>query len=103
MRGVELKWVAIIDEVLDDDARAQLRWRECKVMLAPPGKLAVLAFEIHTSAIEDLLYSSLLCLTVLELEDSPHANQGGNQANCGRFVAGIIIKERSFAGEIDVK
>ena len=94
--------VAVIDEVLDDDARALLRWIECKVTRAPPDKLAVLAFEIHTSAIEDLSYPSLLCLTVLELGSSPHADQRGHQARCGQFVAGVIIKERSFADELDV-
>ena len=72
------------------------------MMLAPPDKLAVLAFEIHTSAIEDLSCPSLLCLTVLERESSPHANQGGHQASCGKSVAGIIIKERSFADELCV-
>ena len=71
------------------------------MMLAPPDKLAVLAFEIHTSAIEDLSYPSLLCLTVLELENSPHANQGGHRASCGKFVARVIIKERSVADEVD--
>ena len=94
--------VAVIDEVLDDDARALFRWRECKVMLAPPDKLVLLAFENHTTAMEDLLCPLLLCLTVLELESSPHADQRGHQARCGKFVAGVIIKERSFADDLDV-
>ena len=71
-------------------------------MFAPPGKLAVLVLKINSSAIEDLSCPSLLCLPVLELESSLHANEGGHQASCGKSVAGVIIKERSFADELGV-
>ena len=71
-------------------------------MLAPPDKLIVLAFENHTTAMEDLLCPLLLCLTVLELESSLHVDQRGHQSRCGKFVAVVIIKERRSADGLDV-
>ena len=71
-------------------------------MFVPPDKLAVLAFENHTTAMEDLLCPLLLCVMVLELKSSPHADPRWRRALCGKFVTGVIIKERSFADGLDV-